>query len=201
MFLITGCFSWIGYHLLAKLLNDGEEVIGVDQLDNDKKEHFAMLVGRNANFTFYETTDQAEKWRSNSKLNTMFQIDLSEHRSLIHFSSKYASENEQSIEIELPLLYGEWMERSETGFYYKGEFVRFDSKQFENSAIYIEDFVNAVSQLSETTLLPSTIMYCAHKQSRVQKTNNEQLFILPYNSQFNILEKIDSHYQRFNSLY
>lgn len=51
--LVTGCAGFIGSHLTEKLLNDGERVIGLDNLQTGSKNNLKNFID-NKNFTFIE---------------------------------------------------------------------------------------------------------------------------------------------------
>ncbi|GGM24982.1 hypothetical protein GCM10011351_08340 [Paraliobacillus quinghaiensis] len=208
MFVIIGCFNWIGFHLLETLLQNGEEVIGVDQLDHPKREHLSMFVGRNANFTYYETLDQVKKNNLNNHIQAVFmcdQVQSFNRKSIsslkyIQFFPKQKGQQEV-IEVKLPLLYGEWMDRDENGIYNSNEFIQYDSALFKEKAIYIKDFIGAIIQLSDASNSPSTVSYYTPEQLQEQQSSVTDLFILPSNSPTRNLEKVEAHYQRFNEMY
>jgi UDP-glucuronate 4-epimerase len=63
-FLITGCAGFIGFHLTARMLEDGHNIFGIDSMDNyydvDLKKHRLLLLQNlRRNFSF-ENTDLAE---------------------------------------------------------------------------------------------------------------------------------------------
>ncbi|MGM8214670.1 hypothetical protein ACLIA0_03745 [Bacillaceae bacterium W0354] len=57
---IIGCFDDIGYYLVEHFLNDGYEIIGVDDINNEKKEQYYLMLGRNASFSLYNYNEQDE---------------------------------------------------------------------------------------------------------------------------------------------
>ncbi|WP_416828735.1 NAD-dependent epimerase/dehydratase family protein [Ectobacillus polymachus] len=62
--LVVGAFTFIGFTVVKRLLQEGVEVIGLDQ---EQPEHLSkwneeklMLIGRNSNFTYYSMHDREE---------------------------------------------------------------------------------------------------------------------------------------------
>ena len=58
MVLVTGCAGFIGFHTCAKLLKEGHQVIGIDNLneyyDVSLKEARLSLLKKYPNFSFYK---------------------------------------------------------------------------------------------------------------------------------------------------
>ncbi len=77
-YLITGCAGFIGFHLSKRLLDKGDTIVGIDNLNNYydpklKKDRLAILLGY-PNFTFYKINianrkKMAEFFSSNVKSN------------------------------------------------------------------------------------------------------------------------------------
>lgn len=92
--LVTGSAGFIGYHLSAKLLSRGDEVIGIDNLNdyydvNLKKDRLALLTpNKNFHFHHQDVADRA----SMEKIFTMYQFDR-----VIHLAAqagvRYSIEN------------------------------------------------------------------------------------------------------------
>ena len=55
--LVTGCSGFIGYHICNRLLKDGNNIIGIDSMENnydpELKKYRLNLLKENNNFTFY----------------------------------------------------------------------------------------------------------------------------------------------------
>ncbi|MFZ3589209.1 NAD-dependent epimerase/dehydratase family protein [Bacillus sp. DJP31] len=80
--IVIGAFSFLGFHLTKKLLEEGITVYGLDLEQNegsyDQKEEKQMSIGRNANLHYVSQKDR-EHWnpKINEKIDTLFfTIDL-----------------------------------------------------------------------------------------------------------------------------
>src|SRR5699024_11747942 len=91
IFLVENCFHWLGFHIINRLLDNGYQVDGMDDLDTDKKEHLSMFVGRNELFRQITSRER----------NTDYDISMQAD------ARKLESEKEQAITIKLPLVFGE----------------------------------------------------------------------------------------------
>lgn len=126
---VRPCFHWIGYHMTANLLQEGEEVIGIDPLTSDLSHHLYMFVGRNSNFQhFYDKKDK-EHFIHKEPEEIFVQYEQNE----------LSIEQNQSVILNtsLPKLYGEWMDLPDE---------RIQSEEdmwewiMEHEATYIGDF-------------------------------------------------------------
>ena len=60
--LVTGTAGFIGFHLAKKLLDRGDEVVGIDNLNNSSAPYRLYNIGNNAPLplmTFIETIEEA----------------------------------------------------------------------------------------------------------------------------------------------
>lgn len=196
MYLIIGCFNWIGYHLMDKLLVNGNKVVGVDQLNHTKKEQMALTVGRNANFSYYETTDQVNQNEQFEKFRTVFVFDA-----LRTFYFIPNQNNDNKILVDYPLLYGEWMEQSETGFYFDDVFISFKSTFFYERAVYIDDFILTIMQVIDASIFPERITFYAAQQAKKQTLQQNEMAILTSLPHERRLEYLKEHYQKYSKFY
>lgn len=201
MFLVIGCFNWVGYHLTDALLVNGDKVVGIDHLDHTKKEELALNIGRNSNFTFYETIDDRNLKELNPKAIFVFDSTMDfiykKFSNVRYFTCIHEEQTRNNIiEITLPLLYGEWMERTETCYHQDKTFVSFDSKLFIEKAVYIKDFVHALIQLVDASLLPDSITYYTPAQVMKKSINKGELIVLPSMSFEKRFEKVECFYRK-----
>lgn len=206
MFLVIGCFNWVGYHLTDALLVNGDKVVGIDHLDYIKKEQLALNIGRNSNFTFYETIDESKLNELDPKAIFVFDStidfnykDFLDVRCFTKSYEKHARKN--IIEITQPYLYGEWMERTETGYYQDKIFIPFDSKLFSEKAVYIKDFVGALIQLVDASLVPESITYYTPVQAVKKSDNMGELFILQRMSNEKRFAKVEEFYRKNSEIH
>lgn len=207
MFLVLGCYDWIGFHLTNRLLEEGYEVTGMDLINSDKKENLAMFIGRNSYFTFLDQMDDIKE--STSSIDAVIQLskeckgktDLIDtvQGNFYVLSSGGASLDEKAIGVTLPVLYGEWCPRDQYGFFHYGTYIRFDSDTFKKEAVYIEDFIEALLQIINASNVPSSIMYTSIEDDSRKEENFQ--FIRPALSQKERLNKINQHYERFSTFY
>src|SRR5699024_12016099 len=141
IFLVENCFHWLGFHIINRLLDNGYQVDGMDDLDTDKKEHLSMFVGRNELFRHITSRER------NTDYDISIQVD----------ECKLVLEKEHPITIKLPLIFGEWMPMNQKGLYVQNEFMRFDSKQFLTNAVYVKDVLESLQQLIDSSDLPRVL--------------------------------------------
>lgn len=55
---IENCFHWLGFHLTGTYLDKGYSIIGIDPLDDPKKEFLYDFFGRNSEFIFLTASMQ-----------------------------------------------------------------------------------------------------------------------------------------------
>ncbi|KGP74403.1 hypothetical protein [Pontibacillus yanchengensis] len=73
-YLVWGCYEGIGFHIVNALLDEGHQVVGIDER-TDKKETLAMFIGRNANFSYYNTVENYLDEEANNAFEEMYVIE------------------------------------------------------------------------------------------------------------------------------
>lgn len=132
---LFNCFHWVGYHLTRQLLHNGHEVVGVDLIDDTKKEQLYMYVGRNSHFQHFNTIEERFNHSHHSKDEPKFLI--SDEAIKVEYED-YSSDD---ILINFPPLFGEFMDMEEK------EIDTVDDLKIwilNNGAVYIEDFLEAI---------------------------------------------------------
>ncbi|UFU00557.1 hypothetical protein KO561_06340 [Radiobacillus kanasensis] len=191
MIVINNCFHWIGYHLLQKFLEGGYEVMGCDPITSEKREHLSMFVGRNSHFEWMETLPDARK-----KESDIIYIDVQPHVLFIQL------EDNQTHTISTPMLFGEFMDREDDGFEYKDTFISFESKKFNEEAVWIEDFVDILFSLfKENQLNKDWKVKSLSKSMREEEDGDEVIYVRQTDTVSNRLQLIDEHYQQYTNLY
>ncbi|WP_099157184.1 hypothetical protein [Virgibacillus ndiopensis] len=203
-YIVTNCFQWVGFHLVKHLLNQGCHVVGFDEISSEKKEVLSMFFGRNDLFSLnpnklseqqYETTVLVDASLPKQTFNSKRTIQLS--------YDTITNEQESSIvTIKLPLLFGEWMEMNEEGFYYKNDFIRFDSEQFLSEAIYIDDFIQCLLQVSKSDYLSQALEIKSSVNKKMNGDNPKKSIYVRDNKPIQEnLKVVQSHYNKFRKLY
>ncbi|UOQ92823.1 hypothetical protein MUO14_20795 [Halobacillus shinanisalinarum] len=130
--IIYNCFHWIGYHCIQHLLQDGREVIGIDKIDTQVKEHLYMSVGRNSNFQHFSTGEDRENHSHQSYEDQRLYI----YNDMIEICPNGRTSNRLCV--ELPQLYGEWMDiQADT-------YEEFRHWVINSRAVYVEDFIKEI---------------------------------------------------------
>jgi hypothetical protein len=127
---INPCFHWIGYHITSGLLQEGVEVIGIDPITDDKSDLLYMFVGRNSNFQHFFQEHDKENYVQ--KAEDEITVEYVEDCLLI----KRAAEIKEWV--DLPMLYGEWMDLDRYGLKGHDSLIKWIEK---NDAVYIGSFI------------------------------------------------------------
>lgn len=146
--MVWGCFQWIGFHLLKDWLDEGQTVIGIDSVNTEQKETLEMFVGRNANFTRYETIEECLTSDAGKRVESVIVFEDENYdppfEKLIDIpASAHIRVNvkEQScalnswVTIELPHVYGPWMTN--------------DKNSVTDESIYITDVIPTIKAMIE----------------------------------------------------
>ncbi|MFD2042700.1 hypothetical protein ACFSTA_00090 [Ornithinibacillus salinisoli] len=200
--LVANCFHWVGFHLINEFLYRGIEVDGVDELETSKKEHLSMFVGRNDLFSLVPK----------NKLGTYQTAIIVEDTNLISSISsarmiKIGNENQRSSlhnvkEVQVPLLFGEWMPMTKKGCLYQERMIPFDSEEFMSSAIYVGDFVRAFMQWLELRDFPSHLQVCTKKNEIDEALKLENSIYIRDNVPIEEnIQKVIRHFERYKQFY
>lgn len=150
---VQNCFHWIGYHIVHQLISSGYSVYGINEQMTKQAEFLSFFLGRNSLFTFVED--------SQANYDIDITVHLDEHNDEILFENDHHLE---LIQVKKPLLFGEWMDMDEEGFYDHQRYVQFNSQEFIKNAIYIESFTKSLVQWIGSTYVPSEFsVYPARK--------------------------------------
>ncbi|HLR79388.1 MAG TPA: hypothetical protein VK119_02245 [Bacillota bacterium] len=202
--LVANCFDWIGFHLVNYLLENGFQVHGVDELKSTKKEHLSMFFARNDRFIF--TTVQQIK-DEEKVFDTAFIIDeydinpIQAKQTIAIRNQEKCTYEDKTIVIEVPILFGEWMSMCENGVYKNNQFIRFDSEQFLNDAIYINDFIQGLmARVENKNLFP--MLHVLSIKCRQKHIKLENVFYIRDNRPIEEnIKKVTEHYKRYRHFY
>ncbi|MBA2174501.1 hypothetical protein H0266_06220 [Halobacillus locisalis] len=140
---VKPCFHWIGYHITTNFLQEGIEVIGIDNLSTNMAQHLYMYVGRNSNFQhFYDK--ESKHQHVHEGCDELF---------LQYEGSSLTVEKNDTIiyQCTLPTLYGEWMPNPEASITSEADMLQWVREQ---DAVYIGDFINELFQEIRDDELP-----------------------------------------------
>ncbi|MCT2535640.1 hypothetical protein NC661_06800 [Aquibacillus koreensis] len=209
MYVIVGCNHWIGYHLANKLLDEGSSVIGLDSDKAQEQQDLVLFFGRNSAFEHVQSVTELYKQHKKEKFEAIFQLFQVDNKKQFEkfdakkwFQLQIEDSIDQAKQVELPLLYGEWMPREKDGFYKSETFYSFSSKEFQRDGVYIGDFVEALIQLSKSNHAQETISFKPlRKDVQPNREEKNTIYIresLPLEQRF---KKLQQHYKQFSSLY
>lgn len=194
---VTNCLHWIGFHIVNRLLEDGYQVDGITGMDSDREEELSLMLGRNSLFSLYETENQI-KDKSYTGLVLVDEAKRNFIQSEKTFTIGKNRRNETGlINIELPLLFGEWMPMDAHGVYANNQYVKFDSNKFRNDAIYIDDFIDCFMQWIKIPDLPKTIALTKDKKLiKDQQSLGIQMYIREDRPKDEQVSKVIQHYEK-----
>ncbi|MDC3417217.1 hypothetical protein [Aquibacillus salsiterrae] len=213
MYVVSGSFHWIGFHIVQYLLATGQEVIGLDIIDTDKKDNLSMFVGRNSSFTHVEHSDDL---LHNSKQSDYIVFEVAEDKerfSLPELGNKKVynfcttrKENEvldDTCYVKLPLLYGEWIPRDYDGIFFQDEYIRFDSTRFQREAVYISDFIESLLQVIATSdrVLGTNLLIIKRKNEREEYKEKGTIVVDESKPMEKRLAELDDHYELYKDFY
>ncbi|GAA5416649.1 hypothetical protein Pryu01_01687 [Paraliobacillus ryukyuensis] len=178
MYLIKDAFQPIGFHLVDYLLKQGEEVVGVDKLDQPIAEHASLMVGRNANFIHYETIAAFLKDQQSNLANYSF-IFIGQETDLIEYfedkgdcyainSSELLSKKNTVTSIELPLLEGRWLTQQNNRVVWQQQFFPVEASKIEAPVVDLDVFISIVYHILKASLTPGVIKI-KHKKAEIKQ--------------------------------
>ncbi len=193
--MVWGCFQWIGFHLIRDWLDEGQTVIGIDTVDTEQKETLEMFVGRNANFTRFETLEECLTLDAGERFESIIVFEDYDYNppleKLTHIpASAYfrVSVEEQTrtmnswVNIEIPHVYGPWMTS--------------DKRLITEESIYITDVTPAITSIIEQDWNTDHIKVGMESS---EEWNNKR--ISPTVSMEKGIEMLRDHQKRFPSYY
>ncbi|WP_152657295.1 NAD(P)-dependent oxidoreductase [Oceanobacillus sp. CFH 90083] len=149
---------WIGYHVAARLLDDGCQVDGIrnTQIDSDFEDFF----GRNSHF---QAVDEVKNnYDIAIIINDSDRKHLHQHAAkVLHIQTdprlNMLSDSTVTSVISVPYLIGEGMEMDGNGLFVDGRLLSYADKDWQKKAIYIKDFLNVLMQWIKMKHLPKLI--------------------------------------------
>ncbi|RDW19960.1 hypothetical protein [Oceanobacillus chungangensis] len=194
--LVINCNHWIGYHIVNTLLQHDYLVDGIES--DTELDELSMFFGRNSSFSFYNIEDR-------KRYDTCICVGEHGHLETIDAERVFIinpgkmndwMDYDTATMIFAAHLYGEWMPMTEKGFYDNQEFIAFQSNDFKENAIYIEDFANGLIQWIQSSNLSSNLEVKSERNNgKVNKENQNSIYIrssLPLEKRMTALQK---HYQ------
>ncbi|UJL47616.1 hypothetical protein KFZ58_07055 [Virgibacillus sp. NKC19-16] len=194
--LVDNCNHWIGFHIVDELLENSYTVDGI----GDEDSVLAMFLGRNSSFNFVKP-DVKKHYDTAIIIGDQSNTGIKSGQSLI-INPVLVDRVENRVEINVPLLFGEWMPMNEKGFYYNNTFITFDSDFFQTEAIYIKDFTKGLMQWLKMKELPSTLEVRSEKNKDNQHVKLENAVYIRDNRPME--EKVKSvleHYYLYKKFY
>ncbi|WP_217585941.1 hypothetical protein [Lentibacillus saliphilus] len=198
--LVENCFHWVGYHLVQQLLDDNEEVDGIDDQRTLKQVHLAMYVARHAQFQLLQNPEinwEERQYSIHITVDTSVEVLETKPNGALTLTTS-SQDTSTSDTIELPLLFGEWMPMTEDGMYREnGDWIGFQSEQFANEAVYVVDFMKVLVHCIKKNLLDSTSSSSENRNKSLAKCVKIQ-----DNSPMNTnLETVKAHYIQHKTYY
>ncbi|WP_156288853.1 hypothetical protein [Oceanobacillus salinisoli] len=198
--LIVNCNHWVGFHIINTILDLDYDVDGIK--GTNQNNDLSLFFGRNSSFSFV-TEENLKPYQSciiigeyhhteNIKAEQKFLIGLEDEDG--------ASEREDIVTIQAPLLYGEWMPMNEKGIYKNNRFIPFDSEEFINNAIYIQVFTSALLQWMKSSTLPKYIEVNPVHSNRQLKLENF-VYLRDNGPKEKKIEDVKKHYKLYKNFY
>lgn len=113
--LVFNALSFLGFHLVDKLLNEGEEVLGVDVIDSERKEEMFLSIGRNSSFELQRKWDEKEDLQAIvgcfydcTTYVDAFKTEYTRAPHLLLTSEKTTVLDDAIKQVVLPIVYGPW---------------------------------------------------------------------------------------------
>ncbi|MBM7571522.1 hypothetical protein [Aquibacillus albus] len=209
MYVVLGAFHWIGYQIITRLLDDSYEVIGIDKMESEKKENLSMYIGRNSLFTHVSSSEEMNQLQKLQQINILFEIDSSQlfndryslnTETVINLDKGRVKASSNTVDVDLPLLYGEWMPRNDNGVYHNGQFVAFDSEQFKNEAVYIQDFITCLIE-TISNYKQDRVAIKAFDPSFDSKDAQKTICIRETKDKDERIKELNDHYKMYKNFY
>ncbi len=192
------CFHWIQFHIMNKCLEEGYEVIGIDQVNSEKEEFLYSMVGRNANFTLIDSRAELPKKTKGKYVGLMkkegdFQnlADFTFHGEqyyLVEEAGDDCVERKPNHQIIfLPPLIGGWMDQP----HYENTIVS------NTEIVLIDDFASWLITIFQTTLKPNPIFLNKKEENR----HGNGLSLIVYHSIEEGKKQMDAHIKKYPFYY
>lgn len=201
--LLINCFHWIGFHMTNQLLESGYKVDGIDQNSSHQQEQLSMFVGRNSSFSLLDKQNLNE-YRYSIIVGSYSHIEQIQANHTLQMTGSSDTNNQRNqavIEIEMPLLFGEWMPMTEKGIYYRQQFIPFDSPRFLLNAVYIKDFTNSLLQWMESHHLSHVKKVKTTRSNDADLKLENTIYLRDNRPIHKQIEHVIDHYKRFKQFY
>jgi hypothetical protein len=199
---VHNCFHWIGYHYVNYLLEKGKVIIGVDEINSDKKENLSMLIGRNSNFKMLTPKEARDEGVALVIGDISPSYPINAEKILQINVGVLKNKLQDAIVVNAPILFGEWMDMTENGVKLRNKIVPFDSEEFQANAIYIQDFVKKTYPLLNSSHYSSDIMVSTKKIFLDDAVKLENSIYIRDNIPIEEnVKKLIAHYRRYKHFY
>ncbi|WP_404451731.1 hypothetical protein LG329_15525 [Virgibacillus necropolis] len=195
---VTNCLHWIGFHIVNRLIENDYQVDGVADISSESEEELSLMLGRNSSFTLYSNENAIKDTKYSDAV--LFHESKQPIQALKTFNFGKDIDKPNSINIELPLLFGEWMPMDEKGVYVNKQYIEFYSTRFQEEAIYINDFVDCFMQWLKVPDLPNNISLTKNKNLQIKEdTLEKQLYIRGNRPIDDQIENLIKHYKKIKN--
>ncbi|GGC74551.1 hypothetical protein GCM10007216_01480 [Thalassobacillus devorans] len=195
VYIIDSCFHWVGFHLVQHLLTEGKEVIGIDRVEDSKRENLYFYIGRNSRFQHFNSIQEMDRHCHQEHIEAAIRIEDSALDDEGEFGGMLLCESVETLmegkgeRLDLPPLYGEWMPRNESVVYIGKEPILFEELIQREDASYIEDFLaRFLSDLTERGIAAVKEVY---RMEKLADTSDRE----------KIYSQLQNHYQRHQQFY
>lgn len=196
---VMNCFHWIGFHIVNRLTENGYNVDGIANSSSDREEELSFMLGRNSSFTLYQSENEVKDRQYSDAVLVHPERKPSPVQSLktYNFGKAIDDPNPNFTNIDLPMLFGEWMPMDEQGAYIDGQYIEFDSTRFRESAIYIDDFVDCFMQWMKVPDLPRSISLTKNRDQEIGEESLEKQLYIRENRPIEIqVSNLLKHYEK-----
>lgn len=187
-FVVINCFHWIGYHIVEALIEEGEDVYGIEKPGVNNQTNLEMYVGRNSLFH--------HKMKRTENDSGPFIIVEDEH--IIYQHNKEGCEQI----ITTFFVFGEWMPMNTHGMYQKDNYIRFASNEFKRNAIHINIFIEYLLQWIKN--------FHVNDRLSIRRTENneyhcmihkETVYLYDFIPLEKRIQKLVGHFKQFQDIY
>ncbi|RKQ32618.1 hypothetical protein [Oceanobacillus halophilus] len=195
--LIINCNHWIGFHIVNKMLDTDYIVEGI--IDKNTSDDLAMFFARNSSFSFVEEGNKKEyevcimigDYKNAEKIRAKRKFVINPNNGV---------DRGDVIKIQAPMLFGEWMPMNKDGIFYKDKFVAFESKEFNNEAVYINIFMSALLQWIRSENIPKCIVVNPN-HDRKEKILENSVYIRENRPISKYVRVVQKHYELYKRFY